>query len=200
MSFNSTEGEIEKKYDIKSKEGNWLKLEEGENKVRLVSDCSDFGSHFDTQLKKSFICTGKETCAYCQKGEKSRVRFYAWVIDRRDGVIKLAEFGYSIFKEIEKLAKSTDYGFDVTPSYDIDINRKGKGLDTEYSILADRKDSPLSEEEEKKIQDSCKPLDDMIQKMKDKLVGGTEDVKVEDVLKSEPVKEVDEKIVLAPNK
>ena len=227
MSFNSKEGEIEKKYGIK--EGNYMKFEEGENKVRLVSDCQDFGNHFDTQLKRSFICTGKETCAYCQKGEKSKARFYVWVIDRRDNVVKLAEFGYMIFEEIKKLAASDDYGFDKVPAYDIDINRKGKGLDTKYSVLAARKDSPLANIEEagiekddsaevikektekntkamnESIKETCKDLKVMIQEKKDKLIkgeGAGEEINVNQVVqkKAEPVKQTDEKIVLAENK
>ena len=203
MAFNIKEGEqtVEQKYDIKSREGNWMKFEEGDNKVRFVSNDFDFGSHFDTQEKKSFICTGKETCKYCQKGEKSRVRFYAWVIDRKDGKVKLAEYGYSIHKKIDNLAKSEDYGFETTPNYDITITRKGKGLDTEYNILADRKDTPLTEEEEKMIEEECKPLEEMIQKKKEKLLEETnEEIDVKDVLQEEPVKETDEKIVLAENK
>lgn len=200
MSFNSNEDEqtIEKKYDIKSREGNWMKFKEGDNKIRLVSDCVDFGNHFDTQLKKSFICTGKETCKYCQAGDKSRVQFYAWIIDREDGEIKLTQFGYSIYKAIEKLAKSEDYAFEKVPNYDINVTRKGKGLDTEYSILADRKDTKLTKEEEKLIEDTCKPLDEMIEKMKSKLSGDTE-INVKEVIKREPVKETEEKIKLAKN-
>ena len=200
MAFNIKEGQetVEQKYDIKSKEGNWMKFEEGENKVRFVSNDVDFGNHWDTQLKKSFICTGKETCEYCKKGDKSKVRFYSWVIDRKDNKIKLAEYGYMIHKQMESLAKSEDYGFEVTPSYDVTITREGKNKDTKYTTLADRKDSKLTEEEEKMIQDTCKPLDEMIKAKKDKLLNETStEIQVADVLKEEPVKETEEKIVLA---
>jgi len=169
MSFNSKEGEIEKKYGINSNKGNWLVVKEGNNKIRLISDSEDFGQHWDTQLKKSFICTGKDTCSYCQAGDKSRAQFMAYVLDREDAQVKLFQFGYKIYGEIAKLAKSEDYGFEGVPNYDITIIRKGKGLDTEYSILADRKDTKIAEEEEALILKATeKSVTDILAEMKEK--------------------------------
>ena len=215
MSFNSKEGEIEKKYDIKSR-GGWFTPQEGESKIRFISDDVDFGEHNDSELKRGMICTGKETCKYCQRGDKANVKFLAWIIDREDGKVKLGKFAYTVHKKMEKLAKSDDYKFDGVPPYDVTITRSGKGLKTEYDVFAARNDSPLAvigkDDTEKVIKEktdamneliekTIKPIEVIIQGMKDKLLKETStEIDVEEVLQEKPVKEVDEKIVLSENK
>ena len=68
---------------------NYFKLKEGENKIRIVSEILDYGSHFVKEEKKSHICLGAEECKYCKAGDRPRTRYMTWVIDRSTGELKL---------------------------------------------------------------------------------------------------------------
>lgn len=124
--------------EIKS-DGIFYELEQGANKLRLVSEFAI----------RSVLFPGKTEPA---------LRYCVWVIDRKDNTIKFAEFGKQITKQLQEFATNPEYAFDVIPSYDITINRTGTGqFDTKYSVLPDRKDTPLTEEEKKQISELMKP-------------------------------------------
>ena len=169
--------EAGKKYGIDG--GDWLNLEEGDNKVRIVSEFEDYGSHYDKKLKKSFVCLGKEKCPFCQTGDKPRVQFLGWVIDRKDQKPKLLRIGYKIFQQIGDLAQSEDYKFDDVPGYDITIKKTGQGLDTNYSVLPARKNTELTSEEIESIK-GLKDPKEIIENMKAKLESSP-DVSDEDI-------------------
>jgi len=166
----------EKKYGVGG--GDWMNLEEGENKVRIVSEFTDYGSHYNNQIKKSVICLGKKDCEICQHGDVPKVQYLGWVIDRKDQEVKLLRIGHTIFKGIGELANNTEYKFDDLPSYDITIIRKGEGKDTRYNTIAARKDTKLTEEEEKKISKLKDPLE-IIDNMKGKQARLTEEEDLE---------------------
>jgi len=165
MSFKSPE-EINKKYPL---EGDWLNLKEGDNRIRLVSDCKDYGNHYNPITHKSVICIGKEHCELCKNGLKPNVQFLTWVIDRVDGRIKLFRFGFQVYKQIVAYKQNPDYAFDEIPEYDLTINRVGIGKQSEYTVVPARQDSPLTEEEEIKITEKVKNLNEIIDKMKAKV-------------------------------
>jgi len=199
MVFNSKEAQtIEDKYDIQKMSGNWLKLEEGENKVKFVSEVLDFGAHNDSVLKRRVICLGKDYCPYCKKGEKSSVRFYVWVIERKTNKIKLFEFGYSIYEQIKDIRAKEDYAFDGIPPFDFEITRKGEGLSTKYKVLPCRNDSKLTEEEQSMIEKECTSLEEIVQRRKDKKMKELGEVKP--VIENQKVEKTDDKIILAPVK
>lgn len=146
----------------------FLKLVSGENRLRIVSEPEARGSHYIQSEKKSYACLGKENlCDFCLNGIDPRVRFLYRVIDRKDGALKLLEVGWSIVGELKKLHDSTDYAFNEIPPYDISILKEGTGLETTYSVLPARMNTPLTPEEEAKIKDA-KPLSDFIETMKQK--------------------------------
>lgn len=163
--------EIEKKYDLGGS-GKWLKLVEGDNKVRIVSQIEDFGSHFIPGPKpRSVVCIGKDTCPYCNIGEKASVKFMVYAIDRKDGLVKILQFGYTIFKQYKDYALSEDYGFEVIPDYDMNIKRTGTGKETEYNLIPARKPSELTVEEQASIDKvlADNPLIVVIESMKKKV-------------------------------
>ncbi|HEY0089769.1 MAG TPA: hypothetical protein VGB37_13055, partial [Candidatus Lokiarchaeia archaeon] len=109
--------EIAKKYGVGK---DWLTLEQGDNKVRIVSTFEDYGNHYNPATKKSIICIGKdEGCVACAKGLKPNVQFLGWAIDRKDNKVKLLRIGYTVFQMLGDYQKSEDYGFEDIPSYDI---------------------------------------------------------------------------------
>lgn len=165
MSFKQKKEDIEKKYQIGG--GEWLNLVEGANRVRLVSDCVDYGNHYEGG--KFTICIGKEKCLLCQKGNKPNVQFLVWAIDRKDGQVKLFRFGYTIYKQIMAYKDNPDYKFETLPNYDFTIERTGKGKDTDYRVIAARSDTELTEKEKAEILEKIKDPKEIIEKMKAKV-------------------------------
>lgn len=193
MNAKNISEQTKEKYDIGG-EGGWMKLEEGDNKVRIVElNYADYGSHYLPSQKKSYACIGKDKgCPLCEKGDKPSVRFITWVIDRADNKFKKMEFGYSIAKQLEKLANNDEYGIteDGFP-YDVTINRKGSGLDTEYTVLPARKNTKLKEEEKVKIEE-LDNLQELVEARKEATIEEF-DVDVTDVDKEDiPVIEEDD--------
>jgi hypothetical protein len=97
-----------------------------------------------------------------------------WVIDRKDGKVKLLRFGHSIFKQIGALAVNDEYQFDITPNYDMTIKKEGEGLDTEYNVTAARQDTEITEKELEEITSKVKDPKEIIESMKAKLEKGIE--------------------------
>ena len=147
--------------DIEIKEtSNFFRLEEGNNICRIVSG-------FVPR-----VITFKD-------GTQSQ-KYSCWVIDRKDGQIRLADFGKTIMKQLKALAQSNEYAFTDKPGYDITINKQGSGMETSYTLTPARQDTPLTEEELKKIEKAGK-LADVINKMKASSVTTEEKISVDDL-------------------
>lgn len=129
----------------------YFKTKDGDNKIRIVSEIQDYGSHFVKEEQRSHICLGASNCKYCKSGDRPKTKYLCWIIDRTDGVMKLYEFGHSVFKQIHALARDADYLFEITPSYDMNIKKKGSGLETEYTVIGARENTELSQEEKDAI-------------------------------------------------
>jgi hypothetical protein len=166
-----------KKYNMGGSD--WMVLQPGENKVRIVSTFEDFGTHYDTVKKKTVVCVGKEECVFCQNNMKPRAQFLGWVIDRKDEQLKILRIGYKIVQQIGELAKTSDYGFDEMPDYDLIIRKSGQGLDTSYVVLPAKTASKLTEEELKTVEEKAKDPSLIVQNMKDKVLKN-EKVEVEE--------------------
>ncbi len=184
MSFKNQE-EITKKYQMG---GGWMNLEQGVNKIRIVSDFVDYGVHsIETIVKggkkkfQSVVCIGKDLCEYCLSGDKAKVQFLGWVIDRKDGEVKLLRIGWKIWQQISALAENEDYGFETTPDYDITINKKGEGLNTTYSVIASRESTELTEEEKTKVLEKVKDPNDVIDSMKAKVALSSDEIEDKDI-------------------
>lgn len=132
---------------VKTGGSDFYRLEQGMNRLRIVSGVEERGTHFASSQKKSFSCQGKDTCEYCKAGDKVKMKFLMYVIDRRDNQVKLAEFGYSIVREVAKLQKDEDYAFAEYPDYDLKITKSGEGMNTEYTVTPAPNKSPLTAQE-----------------------------------------------------
>lgn len=147
--------------------GDYYKLEDGDNKLRIVSQATVGGKHWINN--KASWCLGKDSgCEGCAK-EDPKARYLFHVIDRKDGKIKIAEFGWSIVEAIIGFQESEDYGFpaDGLPPYDITINKKGQKLDTEYAVLPARQNTLLTPDEQSEVE-ALKPLSEFVEAMKGK--------------------------------
>ena len=166
--------------------GSWMTLEKGDNKVRIVSEFFDYGSHYDNNKKESVICLGKEECLICKSNEdlpekdqiKTRVQFLGWIIDRADGGVKLLRIGYSIVKQIGEYANNDEYAFDDVPPYDITIKKEGEGLDTVYTVIPARKNIELTKKEKEDVAKLDSPkeiLEGMRAKVVSRLISSDEE-------------------------
>ena len=165
----------------------WMALQEGDNWVRLISEFSAYGQHFNNATKKGTICIGKENgCESCLANdevlaeaksaglsaeipEPLSVKYLGWVLDRKDGKVKLLKMGHLVFKGIGKIQEQPDTTFDVVPMFDININAENAGTkNVKYAVFAARKDVALTDEEIQKTEGLSDPKE-IIEKMKAKI-------------------------------
>jgi hypothetical protein len=192
MQFKDYE-KVEKEHNIGQNLSGFMTLQQGENVIRIVSQFEVLGKHsFQNEKGKweSQICIGKEKgCIYCRALNKVSVKYLGWVIDRKDGQVKLLEIGHTIFKQIGQLQEDPDYAFDTVPAYNVKIRRTGEKLNTEYQVIASPKVSELTAEETEKVSKLKNP-EEIVSAMKEKKIkelGVDENQIREEKLKDIPV-------------
>lgn len=128
--------------------GGFFKLKEGDNRIRLMSECLPHTSEFDGKKNFKWLC---------------------YVLDRRDGDVKAFFMAHKIYKAIEALQLNPDYQFAEVPMpYDITVHAKKAGTkDVEYTMIPARKETELTDEEREKLE-AAKPLDELRQAIRDK--------------------------------
>jgi hypothetical protein len=151
MKFNASDTMKRAEEDFGLGKGQYFKVKEGANKIRLLSPCIPYQSEFKGQTNVKFLC---------------------WIIDRVDGQIKLYFMPTTILNAIGGLQMSDDFGFeDVPMPYDITIMAKGAGTkEVEYTVVGARQNTPLTEQEQGEFNN--KPsIDEVIEKLKEKQSG-----------------------------
>jgi hypothetical protein len=121
--------------------GEYLKLKEGANRLRLVSECLPHKGMYQGRPNFKWLC---------------------YVIDRADGKVKPFFMSHTIYKQIESLQMDPDYGFeDVPMPYDVNVNAKGAGTkEVEYSVIPAKRETPITALEYQEIA-QMKPLGDL---------------------------------------
>lgn len=128
--------------------GDYLKLKEGDNRLRLMTECLPHQGSYQGQKNFKWLC---------------------YVIDRRDGKVKPFFMPHKIYKAIEALQINPDYEFfDVPMPYDLTVNAIKAGTkDVVYTVVPARKNSEVSEVERKELV-ALKPLAELQKALKDK--------------------------------
>ncbi len=134
--------------------GDYLKLKEGQNRMRLMSECLPHAGEY--QGKKNF-------------------KWLCYVLDRRDGKVKPFFMPHVIYKALEAFQTSEDFYFDDVPMpYDITVSAEGAGTkEVKYTVMPG-KAKDLSGSELQQLTDQ-KPLVDLQAKLKEKREKGTGD-------------------------
>ena len=127
--------------------GDYMKLADGENKLRVLCLPETVASHFLGAGQKPATCTMNDDCPFCKKGVKKSVKVLMYVLDREDETIKLGDFPWSIFTGLGDLAKNSEYAYKDLPPYDIMITKTGTGMETRYRVDACKNEDPLTEEQ-----------------------------------------------------
>jgi hypothetical protein len=108
--------------------GDYLKLKEGANRFRLMTECLPHEGNYKGQRNFKWLCL---------------------VLDRADGKVKPFFMPHTIYKQIAALQTSEDYAFDDVPMpYDLTINADGAGTkEVKYTLMPARKETPLTSAE-----------------------------------------------------
>lgn len=138
MDFNSHK-ENAKKLGVG---GEYYRLEDGENKFRILTMPEPTQSHYLGKGVKPASCTGPG-CKCCADGVKVVHKILLYVLDRRDGTAKPAEFPFSIYTALGELANGTEYSFTGLPPYDLIVMKSGKDLETKYAVTPGRDETPV---------------------------------------------------------
>jgi hypothetical protein len=181
--------------DNKKKESNkdiWLRLGEGSNEVRLITQPYQYLVHKykkegDPGFGQKVYCSSAHgSCPLCdgfdgQKPDKAKQRWLLGVISRKDGTAKILDVSYAVFGSIRKLARGrwgdpTKYDIDII----VDKNAPPNGY---YSVQPIEK-TPLSATDQKLKEDFdldelkrkvTPPSAEQVQKRLDKINGVTTD-------------------------
>jgi hypothetical protein len=108
--------------------GDFYKYKEGNNRIRLLSECLPHTSVFEGKNNFKWLC---------------------YILDRRDGKVHAHFMPHTIYKAIEALQQNPDYAFREVPMpYDITVNAVKAGTkDVTYTVLPAKHETPLTEDE-----------------------------------------------------
>jgi len=146
FSFSASREKAEKEFGLGK--GQYLKLKEGNNTLRLMSECVGHEDTYNGRKNFKWVC---------------------WVIDRADNVIKPFFMPHSIYTDIEAYQMNPEYVFETVPMpYDVTITAKGAGTkEVKYTVTPARSNVPLTGAE---VEEFGKRIDihEFVQKLKDK--------------------------------
>lgn len=126
----------------------FLRLNPGSNIVRLLTMPHQFQQHkYLPEGGKKFgyrvNCSGETgSCPLCEQGNRPKHRWFIGVIDRKSNSYKILDIGYTVFKDIQTLAKDDDWG--DPGRYDIDIVVDQQGGATGYYTVVAKPPKPLT--------------------------------------------------------
>lgn len=131
--FSANRQQAEKQYNLGK--GEYFKVKDGDNKVRLVSTCLPHPSEFQGRPQFKWLCQ---------------------VIDLSDGKVKPYFMPDRIYQNIMSLQMDEDYAFDEIPMpYNINIRAENAGTkEVKYAVIPSPKRLPLTSEQEQAIKDA----------------------------------------------
>ena len=174
--FNELD-KVAKEHGVGQGSGDFMKLEEGDNKVRIVSEYEVLSKYW--LGGRSVINVGDDKgVEYPKKDGKgndvrSSAKFLMYVIDRADGKIKMLESNWTIVSGIRDLSVDEDYAFDEEsglPGYDLKIKKTKTGpnpTDVEYNVLPSPTKTPLTDDEKADVE-ALTPMSTVVDRFKKK--------------------------------
>lgn len=121
--------------------GDYLKLKEGANRMRLMTDCVPHPGEYQGRPNFKWLC---------------------YVIDKSDQKVKPFFMAHTIYKQIEALQGSEDYAFEDCPMpYDVTVMADGAGTkEVKYTVMPARKNTDVSEGELMQLE-KLKPIEEL---------------------------------------
>lgn len=131
-----------------------MKLEVGENRIRVVSPINQTWVHWlqdVTGARKKVNCAA-DGCPLCKNGEAPKKRFVMKVIDRATGTVKVLEASPSVGQQLQTLYKDAEWG--KLHGYDVKVIKGAKGTSpANYYKVVPCPKSPLTDAEKKMAQE-----------------------------------------------
>lgn len=174
MSFNVNDAIKKAQEEYGLGKGEYFKPKEGDNRIRVLSGMEPHQSEY--------------------KGTKS-FKFVAWVIDRKDGVIKPYFMPMTIANAIGGFQADPEYAFEDMPMpYDLNIQAVNAGTkEVEYTVIPARNNTPLTTAEQIALNEKM-PIQEFVAKLREKEGGNAAD-QIRPVEKAvEPESEDDEAV------
>jgi len=123
--------------DVSSGKSDFMKLEEGENTVRVMGNPIQFYIHWaeNGKTKKKFnspVTNPALVRRLEDSGFKKQTRWFVKVLDRKTESYKLLEIGPQVLNSITQLTKNKRWG--KVTNYDLTITRAPKGTQPLYNV------------------------------------------------------------------
>jgi hypothetical protein len=149
--------EAARKEGISAGGGGWVKLKEGDNRFRVLTEPEMIFEDF-----KMGIC-------YTDCGYSGNAKFLMYVLDRADNKIKLWKAPYTVGTTIAGYEKDEEYQFDGYPMpFDVKLNAKGAGTkEVKYALVPGRATTAVGSEVMDELAKKT-PVVDIVAKMKEK--------------------------------
>ena len=132
------------------KGGSFMRLEEGDNVVRVITSPYQFYIHWtkDESNQSCKVRCAMENCPVCQRGENASARWFIGVLNKKGdkAVPSLLEISLQVYSQIKALKNKKNWG--DPRAYDISITRKPKGSQPLYVVTPEPK-AACSDEEKK---------------------------------------------------
>jgi hypothetical protein len=132
-------------YELPQSGGNYMKLQDGENKIRILSKPIVGWLDWKDKTPYRFQMKSKPDKPM---GDKPIRHFWAFIVwSYNNQAIQILEITQqTIQSAITNLSRDSEWGSPF--AYDLKINKKGKSLDTEYSVTPSPK-KPLPDDIQK---------------------------------------------------
>jgi hypothetical protein len=158
-SFMDSIKEESKRYGGGSGNSDFFQFEKGVNKMRILVQPAVIAFHFFGEGQKPDVCVGiDEGCPHHKDGDKKpAIKLATYIIDRKDGRVKLAELPLSISYSLNDLQEDSDFAFDVFPMpYDVKITSDPDNTDpkAKYRLVASPQREDITTEEENLLKEA----------------------------------------------
>jgi len=144
------------KQDLQSGGSLYFRPQDGQNRIRVVSEPVEVWKAFDKETKTARVYV---TAEGAKADREARRRHMVYVINRANGALQIAEFGPSVMQQFVDLATNDEYKFDSLPPYDMILTKAGSGMETTYNLVAARQNTELLPTEHKLILEAKRLID-----------------------------------------
>lgn len=123
----------------------WLRLENGSNKIRILTSPYQYATHKGVKSKgedgfgKKISCSMEHgACALCAQGHPVSTRWLYGVLERKTGKTKVLDVPYGVFSKVRGYAKSDTWGspllFDLDIVVDKSSIKRGRASTDYYNV------------------------------------------------------------------
>lgn len=137
----------------------FMKLEEGNNKIRVVTNPYQFIVHWaeDASGQNRKLKCAINNCPLCKRGVPTQARWYLGVLDYKTGKPKILEIGSQVYSGIRSYAVSEEWDERIKKpwgnifAFDFIISRGPKGTNPLYQVQASPKMKDITKDETEMI-------------------------------------------------